>query len=103
MAKLLIVIKKGGFIIMFSIGQLAITGLLSHIIFILITWYVMQAINFEPIIRKNRTTEARIFFSAYCVHYCYSGQPFFLYFLTLFLFFIVFILWINYSSLFLLI
>lgn len=46
---------------MFSIGQLAITGLLSHIIFIVITWQVMQSINFEPIIRKHRTTEARIF------------------------------------------
>ena len=60
MAKLHIVRIKGG-LIMFSIGQSAITGLLSHIIFIIITWQVMQAINFEPLIRKNRTTEARIF------------------------------------------
>ena len=78
MAKLLIVIKKGGFIIMFSIGQLAITGLLSHIIFILITWYVMQAINFEPIIRKNRTTEARIFFLLIAVVIGTSVSRFFL-------------------------
>lgn len=46
---------------MFSIGQFAVTGLLSHIIFIIITWYVMQSVNFDPIIRKGRTIEARIF------------------------------------------
>lgn len=45
---------------MFSIGQFAVTGLLSHIVFIVITWYVMQSINFEPLLRKNKTTEARI-------------------------------------------
>lgn len=45
---------------MFSIGQFAVTGMLSHIVFIVITWYVMQSINFEPLLRKNKTTEARI-------------------------------------------
>jgi len=46
---------------MFSIGQMAITGMLSHVIFIIITWQVMQGINFEPVVRKHRATEARIF------------------------------------------
>jgi len=47
---------------MFPIGQLAIISMISHLIFIYITWKVMLGINFEPIIRKGRTKEARIFF-----------------------------------------
>ncbi|WP_404455833.1 DUF1146 family protein [Virgibacillus necropolis] len=45
---------------MFSFGQLAITSMLSHLIFIAITWHVMQTINFDPLIRKGRALEARI-------------------------------------------
>lgn len=52
---------------MFSIGQFAVTGLLSHIVFIVITWYVMQSINFEPLLRKNKTTEARILLLFICI------------------------------------
>lgn len=46
---------------MFSIGQFALAGIISHIIFIIITWQVMQSINFEPIIRKNKEKEGRLF------------------------------------------
>ncbi|ASK62092.1 hypothetical protein CFK37_07910 [Virgibacillus phasianinus] len=49
---------------MFSIehiGQLAIVSMLSHLIFIAITWRVMQSINFDPILRKGRIVESRIF------------------------------------------
>lgn len=47
---------------MVKIGQLAIVGILSHIIFIYLTWRVIvAAINIEPLIRKGRVTEARIF------------------------------------------
>ena len=34
--------------------------MLSHVIFIYITWTAMQGINFEPLVRKNKVTEARI-------------------------------------------
>jgi uncharacterized integral membrane protein (TIGR02327 family) len=47
---------------MFPIGQMAIISMISHLLFIYITWKVMLGINFEPIVRKGRTTEARIFF-----------------------------------------
>lgn len=43
-----------------SIGQMALISMISHMIFIYITWRVMTTINFEPLIRKNRVTEARI-------------------------------------------
>lgn len=45
---------------MFPIGQLAIYSLISHLIFIYITWRVVLSINFDPLIRKGRTTEAKI-------------------------------------------
>nr|WP_042221431.1 DUF1146 family protein [Oceanobacillus manasiensis] len=45
---------------MFSIGQLAIVSMLSHLIFIYLTWRVVQAINFDPLIRKGRAGEARV-------------------------------------------
>ncbi|GGA64366.1 DUF1146 family protein [Ornithinibacillus halotolerans] len=45
---------------MLSIGQVALMSIISHIIFIYITWRLMQTINFEPLIRKGRATEARI-------------------------------------------
>ncbi|MFC0301742.1 DUF1146 family protein [Virgibacillus soli] len=47
---------------MFTIGQQAIISMLSHLIFIYVTWQAMQMINFEPIIRKGKVVEARIFF-----------------------------------------
>lgn len=46
---------------MFSIGQFGIVGIISHVIFIIITWQVMQSVNFEPIIRKQKQKEARLF------------------------------------------
>ncbi|GGB56092.1 DUF1146 domain-containing protein [Virgibacillus dakarensis] len=45
---------------MFSIGQLAIVSMISHLIFIFITWKVVQTINVDPLIQKGRITEARI-------------------------------------------
>ncbi|WP_077329319.1 DUF1146 family protein [Virgibacillus siamensis] len=45
---------------MFSIGQMALFSMISHLIFIFITWRVMQTINFDPLIRKGRAMEAKI-------------------------------------------
>ncbi|WP_269410472.1 DUF1146 family protein [Lentibacillus daqui] len=45
---------------MFSIGQLAVVSIISHLIFIFITWKVVQTINFDPLIRKGKVTEARV-------------------------------------------
>ena len=46
--------------LMISIGYTAIISMLSHIIFIYITWVAIQGINFEYFVRKNRIIEARI-------------------------------------------
>ncbi|MBU5268000.1 DUF1146 family protein [Virgibacillus proomii] len=45
---------------MFSIGQQAIIGIISHLLFIYLTWRLMMSINFEPLIRKGRAKEAQI-------------------------------------------
>ncbi|WP_010648349.1 DUF1146 family protein [Oceanobacillus massiliensis] len=46
---------------MFSIGQTALISMISHIIFIYVTWRLVLAMNFEPIIKKGRTKEGRMF------------------------------------------
>jgi len=45
---------------MLSIGYSAIIGMISHVIFIYITWKAMIALNVEFLIKKNHVTEARI-------------------------------------------
>lgn len=45
---------------MLSIGYFSLIGMISHVFFIYITWQAMLAINFEPLLRKNRVVEARI-------------------------------------------
>lgn len=54
--------SEGWVIIMYiKIGQIAIISILSHIIFIYLTWKVIvNTVNIDPIIRKGRVTEARI-------------------------------------------
>lgn len=43
-----------------TIGQQALISMASHIIFIIITWRVLQAIKLEPMIKKGRVFEARV-------------------------------------------
>ncbi|WP_163969510.1 DUF1146 family protein [Oceanobacillus halotolerans] len=45
---------------MFSIGQIAITSMISHLLFIFVTWQVIQTINIDPLIRKGKGKEAKI-------------------------------------------
>lgn len=43
-----------------TIGFFSVIGIISHLLFIYITWIAIQSINFEAFIRKNHVTEARI-------------------------------------------
>lgn len=45
---------------MFEIGQIALISMISHVLFIYFTWRIMITINFEPLIRKGKGTEAKI-------------------------------------------
>ncbi|WP_407652047.1 DUF1146 family protein [Aquibacillus koreensis] len=42
------------------LGQDALISMLSHIIFIIITWYAIQSVNFDEWFRKMKVFEARI-------------------------------------------
>lgn len=46
---------------MTSIGQIALISMISHLIFIYLTWRVMLKMNFDPIVRKGHATEGKIF------------------------------------------
>ncbi|WP_205619698.1 DUF1146 family protein [Gracilibacillus halophilus] len=43
-----------------SLAQEAVISLLSHLIFIVITWQVLQSVNFDALFRKQKVIEARI-------------------------------------------
>ncbi|WP_243291953.1 DUF1146 family protein [Bacillus sp. FJAT-47783] len=45
---------------MAALGQQAIISIVSHLIFIVITWYGLQALPIEKVIRKGRVFEARL-------------------------------------------
>ncbi|ELK49056.1 DUF1146 family protein [Halobacillus sp. ACCC02827] len=38
----------------------AILSMTSHLIFIIITWRVLQSVNFDSLFRRNKVFEARI-------------------------------------------
>ncbi|GGD00476.1 membrane protein [Pontibacillus chungwhensis BH030062] len=42
------------------VGYQSLTNMISHIVFILITWRLLQAINLDGIIKKGRIFEARV-------------------------------------------
>lgn len=65
-----------------SIGQNAIISMISHLIFIAITWRVVSTINLDPIIRKGRVTEARILLLFITIVIGSGVSRFFLDFLT---------------------
>ncbi|GAA0605219.1 DUF1146 family protein [Virgibacillus siamensis] len=66
---------------MFSIGQMALFSMISHLVFIFITWRVMQTINFDPLIRKGRAMEAKILLLFIAIAVGTSISNFFLSFL----------------------
>ena len=43
-----------------EIGYQSLTNMLSHIVFIIITWRLLQAVNLDGIIKKGRVFEARL-------------------------------------------
>ncbi|MDN4524821.1 DUF1146 family protein [Fictibacillus fluitans] len=43
-------------------GQQALLDILVHLLFIGITWWAMQALNFDTFIRKGKVIQARVLF-----------------------------------------
>src|SRR5690625_879249 len=47
-------------IYMLAIGQLAIVSMISHLIFIALTWRIITSLKLEPFIRKGNETEFKV-------------------------------------------
>lgn len=43
-----------------NLGTQALVNMVSHFIFIIITWQVLQSVRLDELFKKNRVTEARI-------------------------------------------
>ncbi|WP_425454600.1 DUF1146 family protein [Gracilibacillus dipsosauri] len=43
-----------------TLAQNGLVSIISHLIFIVITWQVVQSLNFDELFRKNKVFEARI-------------------------------------------
>jgi uncharacterized integral membrane protein (TIGR02327 family) len=44
-------------------GQEALLSIFSHLIFIVLTWWALQSLNFESFLRKNRVAQARMLYT----------------------------------------
>lgn len=66
---------------MVSFGQQAVISIISHLIFIVITWYALQALPIEKVIRKGRVFEARLLLILLTIAIGSSVSNFFLDFL----------------------
>lgn len=45
-----------------SLGQQALLGMIVNLCFIVITWWALQALNFEKLLRTNKVIQARVLF-----------------------------------------
>ncbi|WP_108668880.1 DUF1146 family protein [Peribacillus acanthi] len=43
-----------------NLGQQAMFGIMSHLFFIAITWWALQSLNFDKILRANKVIQARV-------------------------------------------
>ncbi|AUZ28174.1 hypothetical protein C1T28_19100 [Bacillus subtilis] len=42
------------------LGQQAAIGIVVHLIFIVVTWWALQAVNIDPLIKKGKVVQARL-------------------------------------------
>ncbi|MEC1290686.1 DUF1146 family protein [Bacillus mojavensis] len=42
------------------LGQQAAIGIIVHLIFIAVTWWALQAVNIDPLIKKGKVVQARL-------------------------------------------
>ncbi|MGD6816563.1 DUF1146 family protein [Metabacillus sp. 84] len=63
---------------MIEITQNALTGLVSHLFFIAVTWWALQSLNFDKFIRSGRVVQARVLFILLTISIAYLASSFFL-------------------------
>lgn len=59
-------------------GQQAIVNIISHLTFIAIAWWALQAIQFDKILRPNRVFQARLLYILLAIFIGSSVSNFFL-------------------------
>ena len=48
---------------MFTVfGQQALLAMIVHVVFIIVTWWALQALNLDKLLRSNRVLQARVLF-----------------------------------------
>ncbi|MBP3039909.1 DUF1146 family protein [Bacillaceae bacterium Marseille-Q3522] len=45
-----------------EVGQQALISIISHLIFIAIAWWALQALHFEKLLKANHVVQARILY-----------------------------------------
>lgn len=59
-------------------GQNALLSILSHLIFIAISWWALQSVRLDKLIRPNRVFQARLFYILLAIVIGSSVSNFFL-------------------------
>ncbi|MFJ5623560.1 DUF1146 family protein [Peribacillus loiseleuriae] len=64
---------------MFSaFSQQALIGIVSHLFFIAVTWWALQALNFEKLLKANSVLKARVLYTLLTVAIGSAVSNFFL-------------------------
>ncbi|NRD77157.1 DUF1146 domain-containing protein [Bacillus sp. BRMEA1] len=61
-----------------DLGQVALISILSHIVFIALSWWALQAIRLEKLLRPNHVLQARILYILLAIFLGSSVSNFFL-------------------------
>lgn len=73
---------EGSNLMFVNLGQQAMLGILSHLFFIAITWWALQALNFEKLLRANKIMQARLLYILLTVTIGSAASNFFLDYLS---------------------
>ncbi|GHH98756.1 putative membrane protein YwzB [Neobacillus kokaensis] len=63
---------------MSDFGQIALVSILSHLVFIAVSWWALQAINLDKLLRPNRVFQARLLYIVLAIFIGSSVSNFFL-------------------------
>ncbi|MGN1387192.1 MAG: DUF1146 family protein [Bacillus sp. (in: firmicutes)] len=66
-----------------TLSEQSILGIVSHLFFIAITWWALQALNFEKFLRPNRVFQARLLYILLTIAIASTVSNFFLNYLSL--------------------
>lgn len=70
--------KKGGLVMVTDLGQMALLGIILHLVFIALSWWALQAIQLEKLLRANHVMQARVLYILLAIVIGSSVSNFFL-------------------------